>query len=205
LAPDASAPLLCSSHGRASGLFDESYLGALKERDVDAENHLVASFSRPVQIKLRRMLRSPELRQDAFQETFLRVLSYFRAGKCLDKPGSLPEFIYATCHNVALECLRAHTRHDQMPENLQEPIEPGLDAERQLVTDQIKASVRSLLDELSQKDRQLLKRVFLDEEDKDAVCQEFEVNRDHLRVLLHRARQRFKAALSRQREKVTRN
>ena len=196
-APNLPGPLLCSSHGRIRGLFDESYLRALKERNPDTENHLFSYFSLPVQIKLRALLRSPELIQDAGQETFLRVLSYFRCGKTLDNPGSLPGFVYTTCHNVALEFLRAHTRQDQLPENLHEPIATGPDPERQMVTDESKAFVRRVLNELPEKDRQLLKRVFLDEEDKDAVCREFGVDRGYLRVLLHRALHRFRAAVSR--------
>jgi RNA polymerase sigma-70 factor (ECF subfamily) len=38
-----------------------------------------------------------------------------------------------------------------------------------------------------------LKAVFFDERDRDEVCREFGVDRDYLRVLLHRAKQEFKA------------
>ena len=38
----------------------------------------------------------------------------------------------------------------------------------------------------------MLKAVFLDERDRDEVCREFGVDRDYLRVLLHRAKQEFK-------------
>jgi RNA polymerase sigma-70 factor (ECF subfamily) len=38
-----------------------------------------------------------------------------------------------------------------------------------------------------------LREIFLEERDKDAVCQDFGVDRDYLRVLLHRAKQAFKA------------
>jgi hypothetical protein len=58
--------------------------------------------------------------------------------------------------------------------------------------------MRRLLEELSEKDRQLLCRVSLDGEDKDAVCREFHVDRHYLRVLLFRARLRFKALLEAQ-------
>jgi RNA polymerase sigma-70 factor (ECF subfamily) len=37
-----------------------------------------------------------------------------------------------------------------------------------------------------------LKAVFLDERDRDEVCEEFGVDRAYLRVLLHRAKQEFK-------------
>jgi len=199
--PDSADRLISSFHRRTTYLFDESYLSALRGRDPNAESQLISHFSRPVQIKLRSRLRSPELVQDASQETFLRVLSYFRSGKTLDNPGSLPGFVYVTCHNVAMEFLRAHTRHDQIPERLPEPTASGLDPEGQVVSEERKAMVRRLLAELPEKDRKLIQRVFLDEEDKDAVCREFAVNRNYLRVLLHRARSRFRAALSSERAK----
>ncbi|MBV8732850.1 MAG: sigma-70 family RNA polymerase sigma factor [Acidobacteriia bacterium] len=176
-------------------LFDESYLRGLQNRDPETENHLVASFSKAIQAKLHTRLRSPELAQDARQETFLRVLAYFRSGKTLDNPASLPGFVHAVCHNVALELLRSHTRHDQLAENAPEPPDPAADPEGQMVTEERKEIVRRLLGELNAKDRELLRRVLLDEEDKDAVSKEYGVDRGYLRVLLHRARLRFKAAL----------
>jgi len=57
---------------------------------------------------------------------------------------------------------------------------------------QIKDKVREILLELAPRDRSLLKAIFLDERDRDEVCQEFGVDRDYLRVLLHRAKQEFK-------------
>ena len=195
-ASELPEPLVFSSHRRVAGLFDETYLDALKVRNSDAQSRLVSTFSRAVLIKLRTRLRSPELIQDAFQETFLRVLTYFGSGKTLDKPASLAGFVHATCQNVALELLRGHTRHDQFPENFPEPIAAGLDPERQLITEERKAMVRRLLEELTEKERLLLKRVFLDEEDKDTVCRELAVDRNYLRVLLYRARQSFRTIVS---------
>lgn len=175
--------------------FTGEYLRALQERNPDVENDLIACFSRPVRAKLRGRLRSPDLVQDASQETFLRVFSYFRSGKTLDNPASLPGFVHTVCHNVALELLRAHTRHEQLPERSLEPADTAPDPEGSLVTEERKNFVTKLLRELSTKDQQLLRRVFLDEEDKDRVCREFHVDRGYLRVLLHRARLRCKAAI----------
>jgi RNA polymerase sigma-70 factor (ECF subfamily) len=38
-----------------------------------------------------------------------------------------------------------------------------------------------------------LREIFLEEKDKDEVCRDFGVDRDYLRVLLHRAKQSFKS------------
>jgi RNA polymerase sigma-70 factor (ECF subfamily) len=52
--------------------------------------------------------------------------------------------------------------------------------------------VRQILNEMPQKDRNLLRAVFLEEKEKDTVCREFGVDRNYLRVLLHRAKDKFK-------------
>lgn len=176
-------------------LFDEAYLRALANRKEDTEQHLISHFSRPVQSKLRARLRSPELVQDAYQETFLRVFTYFRSGKTLDNPASLPGFIHTVCHNIALEFLRSHTRHQQMPEDAADPVDRSVDPETRLVTEERKEAVRRIIQDLPEKDRELLRRVFLNEEDKDLVCKDLSVGREYLRVLLYRARARLKAAL----------
>jgi RNA polymerase sigma-70 factor (ECF subfamily) len=176
-------------------VFDENYLQALRDRDPDAENLLIAHFSRPVQLKLRVRLRSPDLIQDAHQETFLRVIRYFSSGKTLDNPASLPGFIHSVCHNVALEFLRSHTRQPQVPENAPDVADSSPGPDRQLSSVQSAEMVKRVLEEMPEKDRQLLRRVFLDEEDKDLVCREFQVDRNYLRVLLHRARNRFRSAM----------
>jgi RNA polymerase sigma-70 factor (ECF subfamily) len=198
ISPRASSfRLLCSVHrGVTQPLFDENYLSALRERDPDAENYLVAHFSRPVQSKLRARLRSPELIQDACQETFLRVIRYFGSGKTLDNPSSLPGFVHSVCHNVALEFLRSHTRHNQIPENAPDVEDSSPGPDRQFAAGERSELVDRVLDEMTEKDRQLLRRVFLDEEDKDLVCREFQIDRNYLRVLLHRARNRFRVALT---------
>jgi DNA-directed RNA polymerase specialized sigma24 family protein len=66
-----------------------------------------------------------------------------------------------------------------------------------MVTEQRKDIVRRVLSELSEKEGQLLRRVFLEEEDKDSVCGQLHVDRAYLRVLLFRARHKFKIALDR--------
>ena len=67
--------------------------------------------------------------------------------------------------------------------------------ESSMLKEERRGLVKRAIDDLPTKDRELLKRIFLDEHDKDVVCREFNVSRDYLRVLLHRARARLRAAL----------
>jgi RNA polymerase sigma-70 factor (ECF subfamily) len=177
-------------------IFDQKFLNALRDRNTDAEDFLIAHFARPVQLKLRSRLRSPELVQDASQEAFLRVLNYFRSGKTLDNPASLPGFIHSVCHNISLELLRAHTRHDQMADDFRAPVDPRLNPEGRMVTIERREFVARVLAELPERDRLILRRIYLDEEDKDVVCREFNVGPSYLRVLVHRACIRFRNIVS---------
>ena len=45
---------------------------------------------------------------------------------------------------------------------------------------------------LPDKERELLKWLFFDELDKDEICRRLNVDRNYLRVLLHRAKLRFR-------------
>jgi len=53
--------------------------------------------------------------------------------------------------------------------------------------------IREILDQMPERDRRLLREVFLEERDKDEVCRDFGVSREYLRVLLHRAKESFKS------------
>ena len=50
----------------------------------------------------------------------------------------------------------------------------------------------SHIGELSVKDRDILQRVCLEEEERGEICEEYNVSRGYLRLLLHRARLRFR-------------
>jgi RNA polymerase sigma-70 factor, ECF subfamily len=182
-------------YGQTDRVFDAAYLDGLRDRDPEIETDLVNSLSRPVWVKVHQRLRSPQLTEDARQETFLRVFAYFRSGKTLDNPATLPGFVIGICNNVCHELLRSHTRHDQMPLHELDPHDTGASPEQRVVTEERKQVVTTVLNHLSTKDRQVLKRLFLDEADKDDVCHELGIDRAYLRLVVHRAKGRFKAAL----------
>lgn len=54
-------------------------------------------------------------------------------------------------------------------------------------------SFRRVIDDLPDIDRRLMRALFVEERDKDEVCKEFSWDRSYLRVLLHRAKLRFRA------------
>lgn len=174
--------------------FNESYLEQLCSGDFRTESHFVTYFSELIQLKLRSRVNSPHTVEDLRQETFARVFAALRSEGRLRQPERLGAFVNSVCNNVLLEHYRSSSRENPMEEEESANVpDPSLDVVAILSHKEMEQNVRQVLDELSERDRRLLREIFLEERDKDAVCQDFGVDRDYLRVLLHRAKQAFKA------------
>ncbi|HVM91309.1 MAG TPA: sigma-70 family RNA polymerase sigma factor [Terriglobales bacterium] len=173
--------------------FDEAYIGRLRAGDFRTQEHFSAYFSALIKIKLGSRVKSPEIIEDLRQETFARFFLALREEKIL-RPEALGSFVNSICNNVLLEHYRAGA-HDTP---LDEEEECGAltsvpDVLDKLGAKEMEKAVRDILQKLPERDRRLLREVFLEERDKDEVCQEMGVDRDYLRVLLHRAKQAFKS------------
>jgi len=175
--------------------FDANYLQALASAQEDAQAQLVTTFSKRLKLALRSRLRSHQAVEDAYQETLLRVLAYFHSGKTLRTPASLPAFIESICTHVALESGRASRRHDQFPANLPDPVDTSSNPERRLLSEERKRLIRRALQVLQARDRDVLTKLFLEEEDRRAVCERLNISEQHLRLVLHRARARFRRVI----------
>ncbi len=176
--------------------FDAAYLDRLRQGDGVTERHFVAYFSELIGLKLRSRVNTREAIEDVRQETFLRVLGLIRAKDGVREPESLGALVNAVCNHVLLEFYRSKSR---TPASLDEETEsgipaPGLGVSGQFEADQAERMVRTILSGLPDRDRRLLQSVFLEERDKAEVCAEMGLSREHLRVLVHRAKQSFKAS-----------
>jgi RNA polymerase sigma-70 factor, ECF subfamily len=174
--------------------FDESYVDRLRAGDFRTQEHFVAYFSELIQLKLRARLRTPQAIEDVRQETFARVLAALRSPGGIRQPERLGPFVNSICNNVLLEHYRASSRDTSLEDEPENDFpDPVIDVLGAVAARQMERKVREILDEMSERDRRILRAVFLEELDKDEVCREFDVDRDYLRVLLHRAKQSFKS------------
>jgi RNA polymerase sigma-70 factor, ECF subfamily len=174
--------------------FDSEYLARLRRGDAETERHFYTHFSNVIRLSLRSRLRSWELIEDIRQETFLRVLNFIRSDRSLDHPERLGAYVHSVCINVMMELLRASTRHPPIPDDAYDVADKRVNTEAKVVTRERKELVSTLLSELNEKDRSILRAVFLEEADKAEICERFGVERDYLRVLVHRAKIRFREA-----------
>ena len=189
-------------------VFDANYIRLLSQGDDQTERHFSQYFGDLLLIKLRGRLRSSQLMEDARQETLLRVLTRLRTKGSIEYPERLGAFVNSVCENVLSEFFRAESRFTPVPEYAPEPADHAATAEAEFITEERKSLVRKALGKLSEGDRQLLRRVFLEEKDKDEVATEFGITRDYLRVRVHRAVARLRVELAKpddtgQKAKVT--
>jgi RNA polymerase sigma-70 factor (ECF subfamily) len=175
--------------------FDASYVDKLRSGDARTEDHFVSYFSELIRLKLRSRLSSNEAIEDVRQETFVRVIGLLRAEGGLRQADRLGALVNSICNNVLLEHYRSkgmkESSLDDEPESIFVNREPN--ALSILETKDTTRVVRQILNQLTERDRNLLESVLLDERDKDVVCAEFGVTREYLRVLVHRAKQSFRA------------
>ena len=176
--------------------FDANYVQRLKDGHGPTEEHFARYFGNLIRIKAGIRMRSQEALEDVRQETLMRVLRNLRNG-VIEHPERFGAYVNSVCSNVMLEQFRGDSRWSQFPNEGTEPESGESGVESMLLQDERRDLVRQALEELPVKDRRLLHRIFMDEEDKDAVCEEFGVTREHLRVLLHRARGRLRATMRR--------
>lgn len=173
--------------------FDEAYVQRLQAGDFRTQEHFVDYFSELIQLKLRSRVNSPQAIEDIRQETFTRVFAALRDGK-IRQPERLGAFVNSMCNNVLLEHYRSSSRHDSLDDEEQPEIPAtNVDILGAIAAKQIGEKIREILEEMPERDRRLLHDVFLEERDKDEVCSDFGVDREYLRVLLHRAKQSFKS------------
>lgn len=149
---------------------------------------------------LRGELRDPALADDVCQDAFRIVLERL-ARRPLEDPAGLDAYVMQTARYLVIEHRKRQARQ-RTSTGQQAAIDGVVDpqhdpaAERQL---EFRArAVRQLLLEMRlPRDRELLVRVYLYDQDKAQVCRELGIGEEHYKRVLHRARARFADLLQR--------
>ena len=172
--------------------FDRAYIDRLVAEDPDTERHFTRYFGDLLALKLRSRLRSPAQIEDAKQETFVRVLISLKQKRSLATPETLGAFVNAVCNNVVFELYRSGARTTPLPDEYDAADYRNPGADSTMVAGEQQTLVRAALEGLPQKEQDLLRWLFFEERDKDEICRELNIDRNYLRVLLHRAKARFR-------------
>lgn len=173
--------------------FDDEYVRRLRDGDRWTEDHFVRYFNELLLIKLRSRLRSIEQIDDVRQEVFMRVMRTLRTPEGVRDGRKLGAFVNSVCNNVLLETYRSVKRVEPLDDTEYAQVaDTAAPVDEVMATGETRARVRRILDQLQPRDAQILRALFLEDRDKDEICQAFGVDRNYLRVLLHRAKEKFR-------------
>jgi len=159
-----------------------------------AEEEIVRRYSRGVAIIVRRIAKDPFVTEDLCQETFRLVLEKVRRGD-LREAEKLSGFICSLARNLAIDYFRQASRRE-MAEDIEvsRPVsDPAPDQLSVLLQKEKAGAIRQVLKELnSARDRELLYRFYIAEEDKERICADLGLSSLHFNRVLYRARERFR-------------
>ena len=172
--------------------FDSNYVNALRRGDPTTETHFADHFNPILLRMLNRKVRCADQARDIRQETLLRVLSIIRCGHGVRKPERFEVFVKRVCHNVLRENYRKQQRFVALAALKDEPVADFANAYARVLKNEIRGKVRRILSQLDANEQGILEAIFLREQDKDEICRRLGVTRGHLRVLLCRAKKRFR-------------
>ncbi len=194
----ASAPLKQADLATA----DESEVATelanrIRHGEKLAEHDFIQRYSKGLFSFLRRKTGDEDLADDLHQDTFRIVLERLRTGG-LENPAQLAGFIYATAKNLVIAHFRKQARRKTEPDyaTVEKASHECISQADATQRDEQAKMVRSLLAELrSERDRELLMRFYLCEEDKQSICDALELSDKHFNRVIFRARERFRELL----------
>jgi len=159
---------------------------------IDGMEELYQLFSKGVRFYLCRQLGTQEL-DDKVHDTFLVVVQAIRRGELRD-PQRLMGFVRTIVRRqVAAHIDRVvHIRREQLDmESTVRIPDPHGNPEETAIFRQRADLIRRVLNELSERDREILTRFYLREQSQDQICSEMVLTETQFRLLKSRAKARF--------------
>lgn len=162
--------------------------------DRSAEHEFVGAYARGVRALVRRHCRPNDpIVEDLVQDVLARVLERLRAGAIRDA-NALPAYVQTVVVYATSAEYRA--RRDTESDDVLAQLPARDNPLEQLRSEEIGRVLRHFLEQLPvRRDRELLVRFYLDEQDKDEVCRDLGIDHSHFHRVVFRARARLRELL----------
>ena len=175
------------------------FVKRIGEGDRRAEEEFVRRYQRGLIYLLRRRTGDPQLALDLAQDTFRIAIEKLRQSP-IDQVDRLGAYLRGTALNLMSADRRKNTRRattadsdavDAVADDAAGPFD-------HVSSEQVQRVVRTLLNELPvQRDREILIRTYLEDQDKSLICEALGVDSAHYNRVLFRAKQRFRELVER--------
>ncbi len=173
------------------------FVNRIHAGDKLAEGELIQHYGPGILLMLEQRTQDQQLAVDLYQDTFVIVIERLR-GKSLNEPHKLGAFIYGTGKNLLIGDLRKKARRKTFADTdiVSETADSNSGPFQNVNRDEEARIVRQIISSMrSKRDRTLLMRFYIDEEEKENICLELNLSSLHFNRVLFRARRRFRELL----------
>lgn len=170
---------------------------SIRQGSREAEGKMVARYSRGLRYLLARRLGDDERARDLLQETFCIAIEKLRRIE-LENPERLAGYLRGIAVRVAQNAARKKVREPLPVDNdlVTAMADQAPSALRRVAAEEAGVAVRKVLDELPQsRDRELLLRLYVYDQDREEICRALGLSRLHFNRVLYRAKARLKKLL----------
>jgi RNA polymerase sigma-70 factor (ECF subfamily) len=169
----------------------------IESGDKAAEQELVRQYQRGVRLIVARSSRDRSAVDDICQDVMCLAIEKIRAG-AVREPERLSGFVAGLARTRVIEYFRnVDARGTREARSQESPPGPASSPLEQLLAHEQAEIVRAVLEELSSdRDRQILFRYYLAEEDKLRICKDLKLTSLQFNRVLFRARERFRHLLA---------
>lgn len=182
----------------------ESIVSGIKKGDRLAEEALVLKYGTALQYVLERRTGDSDKARDLQQDTFVIVLQKLRSDS-LNDPSKLGAYIQKTAINLHIGDVRKEVRRGTFTNS--ELIDSQVDGEgnqyQALVQYRARYAVGRLIAELhNDRDKKILTLFYIEDLDKELVCEKLKLSYRHFDRVISRARLRFKELVESRQDEI---
>jgi RNA polymerase sigma-70 factor, ECF subfamily len=163
-----------------------------------AESELWHSYARGLRFLIRRRTRDEDLAQDVVQEAFRLAITQLRQGQ-LNNTDAVAAYLRGIALNVLAQSHRSGHREIVVSDDdplIGNALDERIGPFEATSLEERRALVRRMIGELTvARDRELLRRYYITDEDKTTICADLGLSADHFDRVLHRARVRLRSLI----------
>ena len=166
-----------------------------------AEAEFAEIYSHGLLLSIFGITQDLDVAKDCCQQALLITLLKMRAGEIVN-PRSLVSFLRHTAGNVAISHFRKEKRYTKFDEDgFPMPAAWGNTAERDKDADTLRLRLHEILGLLTvARDKEILKRYYLQDEDKSVIRRDLNISSAHFDRVLYRAKKRVYQVLERRKD-----